>query len=265
MKISTNWRRTAALGLVLSASASFGAAASEPFSHADWTAVLSKFVDGRGRVDYQGLAKDRAVFDRYVAAIEKEGPKSSPARFPTRNDQLAYYLNAYNAQVFKGVLARGPEDDTVWTPLGTGYSFFVSMDIKVDGATTSLKSLEDDVVRGQFKDPRIHAALNCASIGCPRLPQKAFEGPTLDAELDAGMKEFVAEARNCTADPGGKTVKLSKIFDWFEGDFLDYEKRQGTAAPNILDYVNRYRAAGAKIPRDYAVSYFEYDKAINAQ
>lgn len=270
MKTTANWRRSTALGLALWASASLGAAAvgaaaAEPFSHADWTAVLAQYVDGRGRVDYQALAKDRAIFDRYVAAIEKEGPKSAPARFPAKNDQLAYYLNAYNAQVFNGVLARGPEKKTVWTPLGTGYSFFVSMDIKVDGETTNLKALEDDVVRGQFKDPRIHAALNCASLGCPRLPQKAFAGPTLDAELDGVMKELVGESRNCTLDPAAKAVKLSKIFDWFQGDFLDYEKRQGLGDPSILDYVNRYRAAGAKIPRDYAVSYFDYDKAINAQ
>lgn len=261
MKRIASWTAT----FVLCLAAAGVAVAAEPFSHADWTAVLAKHVDGRGRVSYEALAKDRALFDRYIAAIEKESPKSSPARFPTRDDQLAYYINAYNAYVFRGVLARGPEKKTVWTPLGTGYSFFVGMEIKVGGETTNLKSLEDDVVRAQFKDPRIHTALNCASVGCPRLPQKAFEGPTLDAELDAGMKEFVAEARNCTVDTAAKTVKLSKIFDWFQGDFLDYERRQGLGDPNILDYVNRYRAAGAKVPRDFAVSYFEYDKGINAQ
>lgn len=264
MNTIANWRRSTALGLALSV-AGLGAAAAEPFSHADWTAMLSKFVDGRGRVSYEALARDRAVLDRYVAAIEKVGPKTAPALFPTRNDKLAYYLNAYNAQVFQGVLARGPEKKTVWTPLGTGYSFFVSMDIRVDGEATNLKALEDDVVRAQFKDPRIHAALNCASVGCPRLPRKAFEAATLDAELDAAMQEFVAEARNCKLDAAAKTVTLSKIFEWFQGDFLDYEQRQGTASPNILDYVNRYRAAGARVPRDSAVSYADYDKAINAR
>ena len=235
------------------------------FSHTDWTAVLSKHVDAKGRVNYEGLAKDRASFDRYVAAVEAKGPKSNASLFPTKNDALAYYINAYNALVFKGVLARGPEKKTVWTPLGTGYSFFVGMDITVGGTTTSLKALEDDVIRAEFKDPRIHAALNCASIGCPRLPQTAFEAATLDAQLDTGMKEFVSEARNCTVDPAGRRVTLSKIFDWFAGDFLAFEKAKGNANPNILDYVNRYRAPSAQIPRDFAVSYFDYDKGINAQ
>lgn len=240
-------------------------AAAQPFSHADWTTVLDRFVDDRGRVNYVALSKDRGVFDRYVAAVETTSPKNAPAQFPTKNDALAYYLNAYNALVFKGVLARGPEDDTVWTPFGSPISFFVSMDVKVGGETTSLKKLEDNLVRAQFGDPRVHAALNCASISCPRLPRKSFEAATLDAELDAAMREFVAETRNVAVDEAGRSVRLSKIFDWFADDFLAFEKQQGNANPNILDYINRYRADGAKIPRTHAVSYFDYNKGINKQ
>ena len=242
-----------------------GELAAQTFSHADWTAVLNEFVDDRGRVSYVALAKDRTVFDRYIAAVESTGPKSSPALFPSKNDALAYYINAYNALVFKGVLARGPEDDTVWTPFGSPISFFVSMDVKVGGEVTNLKKLEDNLIRAQFGDPRIHAALNCASISCPRLPRQAFEPATLDAQLDAAMREFVGETRNVTADDAARTVKLSKIFDWFADDFLSYEKKQGNASPNILDYINRYRAEGAKIPRTHAVSYFDYNKGINKQ
>ena len=258
--------RTLPVVLLSFATLSLAAASarSESFSHQAWTDTLSKFVDPRGYVNYAGLAADRVDLDRYLQAIESTGPKSAPALFPTANDQLAYYLNAYNAQVFKGVLARGPEKDSVWKGgLISGYSFFVSMKIQVDRATTSLKSLEDDVVREGFKDPRIHAALNCASKGCPRLPRVAFEGALLDQQLDSGMRGFVAEARNVSVE--GKVVKLSKIFDWFEGDFLAYEKRQGNPEATILDYVNRYRAADAKLPRIAEVEYFEYDKSINSQ
>ena len=241
------------------------AAGSETFSHADWTAVLERFVDERGLVDYRGLARDRAVFDRYVATVERASPKSDPRLFRTRDDALAYYLNAYNALVFKGVLARGPEDETVWTPFGTGYSFFSAMEVRVGGERTNLKRLEDEVVRAEFQDPRVHAALNCASMSCPRLPRKAFEGRTVDSELDAAMREFVGESRHCAVNSGKKTVMLSKIFKWFAEDFLAFERRQGNADSSILDYVNRYRAAGLKIPRDDAVSYLEYDKRINKQ
>ncbi len=234
-------------------------------SHSDWTQVLAKYVDSAGRVNYAGLARDRATFDRYVATVEKVSPKSNPELFASREEALAYYLNAYNAMVFKGVLARLPGADTVWTPFGTGYSFFVGMTIKLGGTETNLKKLEDDVVRAEFQDPRVHAALNCASIGCPKLPQKAFEPATLEAELDAEMREFVSESRNCSVETTRRQVKLSKIFDWFADDFLSYERRHGNANPNILDYVNRYRAAGQQIPRDFAVSYLEYDKGLNKQ
>jgi hypothetical protein len=254
----------AGLGLALTIAAAPGARA-ESFSHADWTAVLERFVDERGLVDYRRLARDREVFDRYLGAIERASPSSRPQLFPTRDDALAYYLNAYNALVFKGVLARGPEEDTVWTPFGTGYSFFSAMPVVVGGKRTSLKALEDEVVRSEFQDPRVHAALNCASLGCPRLPRKAFEGPTLAAELDAEMMRFVGERRNCAVDAAAKRVGLSKIFDWFAEDFLAFERRQGNASPSILDYVNRYRATDARIPRDYAVEYLEYDKRINKQ
>ncbi len=238
--------------------------AAEPFSHQDWTSVLAKFVDERGMVDYVALARDRADLDRYLAKIEATSPSSRTPLFPSRDDQLAYWINAYNAQVFKGVLARGPERDSVWKGgLISGKAFFVDMEIVLGGEEMSLKSLEDDIVRKGFQDPRIHAALNCASKGCPRLPQRAFAPATLNAELDAAMREFVGEERNCAVDAAGRTVTLSKIFDWFESDFLAYEKRQGRRDPNVLDYVNRYRAADAQVPRDYRIKFVEYDKAIN--
>jgi hypothetical protein len=245
------------------------ALAAEPFSHAEWTQVLQRFVDARGNVDYSGLAKDRALLDRYLVRVRKVGPQNRPELFPDRDHQLAYYINAYNAQVFAGVLARGPEKKTVWTggllPGETGYAFFVGMDIEVGGVETNLKKLEDDVIRAGFEDPRIHAALNCASRGCPRLPRQAFTGEALQAELDAAMREFVAEPRNVTIDAAQRTVTLSKIFDWFADDFLAHEKRQGNPGGSVVDYVNRYRAAGAKVPEGFAVRFADYDKRLNAQ
>ena len=254
----------AALALTGRASAAPEPPPPSSFSYSDWTAVLEKFVDGRGMVDYPALAKDRAALDRFLAAIEKTSPESEPALFPTPHDRLAYYLNAYNAWVFRGVLARGPETVSVWKGgLISGYSFFVGMDIVLGGVKTNLKKLEDKTIRARFADPRIHAALNCASRGCPRLPRKAFEPATLDAGLDAAMREFVSETRNVDADARG--VTLSKIFDWFEGDFLAFEKTQGNADPNLVDYVNRYRAADAQVPRGLRIRFAEYDKSLNGR
>jgi hypothetical protein len=236
------------------------------FSYADWNAVLEAHVDERGMVDYAALARAPEALDRFLAQVERTSPDADPSLFPSRNDQLAYYLNAYNAWVFRGVLARGPEKESVWRGgLVSGYAFFVGAPIVLGGVKTNLKKLEDAIVRGRFADPRIHAALNCASRGCPRLPRRAFKPATLDAELDAAMREFVSEERNVAVDPAGRSVTLSKIFDWFESDFLAFEKARGTRDPRLVDYVNRYRAPGAGLDRDARVRFAPYDKRVNAR
>jgi hypothetical protein len=241
-------------------------AVAQSFSYDDWTDVVSRFVDESGRVDYEALATDRAALDRYVAAIKTTGPTTRPEFFQTDDERLAYYLNSYNALVFEGVLSRGPEKVSVWKGgLISGYKFFVAMKITIDGEKTSLKKLEDKVIREGFKDPRIHAALNCASIGCPRLPQKAFDSENLDAELDVAMREFVGSSNHVRVDEAAGVVFLSKIFDWFSEYFLDYEKRQGNNSPNLLNYVNRYRDSEVQIPTGLRVEFLEYDKGINAQ
>ena len=240
--------------------------AASKFSYEDWNKVLGKFVDARGYVNYDALAKDRSDLDRFLAAIEKTSPRSNPDLFPSKNEQLAYWLNAYNAQVFKGVLARGPEKESVWKGgIFSGYSFFVGMDIVLGGEKLNLKKLEDKTVREGFKDPRAHAALNCASKGCPRLPQVAFDPEKLDEQLDAGIAGFVAEKRNVSIDDAARTVTFSKILDWFSGDFIAYEKAHGDPDGNQIDYVNRYRGALPKIPKGYAIKFFEYDKGVNRQ
>lgn len=236
-----------------------------PFSHDIWTQVLERSVDDEGRVDYRGLAADRVDLDRYLASLAAVSPKSHPDLFPTRQDALAYYLNAYNAQVFAGVLKLDLEIESVWPTLWAGYQFFMRHKFTLGGAKFHLKGLEDNQVREQFKDPRIHAFLNCASTGCPRLPRKAIEPATLDEELDAAMAEFVLDGPHLRLEAAQETVYLSKIFEWFDKDFLSYERSQGNARPNLLDYVNRFRGSEAQIPREFNIRFLPYDKSLNRQ
>jgi len=233
------------------------------FSYDDWNVVLKKYVDDNGLVDYQGLNADRQALDRFVGQIETTGPKSDPDAFPTREDRLAYYINAYNAQVFKGVLSLSADAKTVWGFTGTGLGFFVRMKVTVDGETMSLKSLEDDLIREGFKDPRIHAALNCASVGCPQLPAEAFEPERLDEQLDAEMTEFVNEERNCKIDTAAGTAALSKIFDWFREDFEEYQAAHGGGG--LREYINRYRPADSQLSADLKLEFSKYDKSLNRQ
>ncbi len=236
-----------------------------PFSHDDLGRVLHRFVDEEGLVNYRGLAQDREDLDRYLATVEEVGPESRPELFLSRDHQLAYYLNAYNAQVLAGVLEKGPDISSAWGWSQSGAGFFVGRKIRVDGKTLNLKKLEDQEVRERFQDPRVHAALNCASGGCPRLPREPFEAERLDAQLGAAMKEFVLTERACSVEEASRTVRLSKIFSWFEEDFLDYETKQGNTEPRLLDYLNRYRPQQAQIPRDFSVRFQPYDKSLNQQ
>jgi len=231
----------------------------ENFSHVEWTGVLDRVVDDKGFVDYARLAGDSAALARYLQEIAETGPKTAPKLFPRQEDQLAFYINAYNALVFHGVLDLGPKIDSVWGVSGTGYGFFVGKKHKTDGMKISLRKLENKIIRAGFEDPRIHAALNCASRGCPRLPPR-----TLDAELDAAMAEFVGDERHCKLDVVSKTVELSKIFDWFRSDFDAFEASHG-AAGGLIAYINRYRAAEARIPEDFAIKFLPYDKSLNSQ
>ena len=235
------------------------------FSYDDWQAVLESYVDDRGFVDYDGLREDRAALDRFLEQLRAHGPQSTPDLFPSREDQLAYYINAYNALVFEGVLGLDADASTVWGFSKTGYGFFVKMKVELDGQKMSLKKLEDDLVREGFKDPRIHAALNCASADCPRLPREPFLPESLDQQLEAAMREFVSEERNCSIDVEAGTVTLSKIFDWFRKDFEDYPRPLGQGGGELLNYVNRYRADNAQIPDGLKVKFASYDKSLNRQ
>ncbi len=254
------------LGLLIAASVTSTVAVPGTFSHDDWTTVLSRFVDENGLVDYEGLARDRATFDRYVKRVETIGPETDPQLFPDRDHELAYYINGYNALVFQGVLDLGPEQESVWKGgLVSGYGFFVGKKVTIGGRRTNLKKLEDKTIRAGFEDPRIHAALNCASLACPRLPQEAFDPARLDGQLDAAMREFVNDERHVQVDDAAGKVRLSKIFDWFRADFIDHEAREGNDDPTLIDYINRYRPVDAPIPASYKVEFNKYDKGINRQ
>ena len=260
--------RASFLPLLFSASFAMTAWAQTPapFSHDLWQEVLAGFVDASGRVDYQALAENRESLDRYVDSIRGASPENRPALFPTRDHELAYYLNAYNALVFVGVLELGPGTPTVWGKSGLGVGFFVRRKYEIGGRRLSLKKLEDDVIRKGFRDPRIHAALNCASLDCPRLGQEPFRGESLPAQLDAAMDEWLADPNTVRVDEERRTVVLSKIFDWFRRDFLEAQKGEGGGArPKLIGFINRYRREEEQIPLSFREEFRSYDKRLNGR
>jgi hypothetical protein len=247
------------------------------FSHTELDRVQSRFVDENGLVDYQGLAKDPAGLERYHLALTARSPDSDPELFPGSDDELAYWINAYNASVLTTVIAHYPiasvTDVKAPFPLGLvsdKLGFFVLQEITLGGEGMNLYALENSVIRGRFAEPRVHFALNCASRGCPRLPRTAFTAAELDEQLDRETRRFFAEERNLRIAHGERVVYLSAILDWYEDDFTDWLAARRPERPaTLLEYVALYvppeRAADLARSRDYEIRFVPYDWTLNDQ
>jgi hypothetical protein len=237
----------AALLTLSTASASAAAAAND--WQASYSSLLQKYVIPAG-VNYQAWhdnSEDRATLQAVVAAIADTNP--APL---TSDQQLAFYLNAYNANILDRILAdyptKGPGGGNA---LGRA-KFFRWNKITVTGKSLTFSDLENDVIRKQFSEPRIHFALNCASASCPPLLNKAFDATTLDQTLTTLTKQYLNNNPH-GVQLSNDTVQLSEIFDWYQDDF---------ANGNLIPWINQYRSA--QIPDNTTISFMPYDWSLNA-
>ncbi len=242
----------AALLLLLASRSGPAAAVDIPragaFPHELLTSILSRFVSKTGKLDYKGITANRAALDDYVRALALVSPARNRELFPTHGDQLAYYINGYNALAITGVIDR-PGLQTVNEPR---WGFFVGTRYVVGGQQMDLNTLENVVIRPTFKDPRLHFALNCQSAGCPRLPQAAFDPAKMEAQLDAAAQEFCTDPSRVYADAAG-VWHISQIFDWYKADFQP---------GGVTEFINGY---GGKIPAGARVEIIPYDWRLSAQ
>jgi hypothetical protein len=240
-----------ACGATVKPDAAAVAAAAVPFPYAQWNALLAKYVDDKGRVDYNAI--DRGAFDKVFAAVAASSPKKNPDKYPSKDAQKAYYLDAYNVLAWKNVLNRLPKLKNVGSEK---VSFFYITKFVVGGDEMNLYDLENKIVRPTFKDARVHFALNCASGGCPQLPQDAFTPAKVDEQLSREAKKFCNEKRNVDFDATTKKLKLSHIFDWYKDDF-------GKEPAKVIAWINQYRSD--KLPADAKIEYVDYDWTLNDQ
>jgi len=237
-------------------------ATAEPFDHTGFDAILKAYVNELGQVDYAALKSNRSELDAYVDTLGKTSPKNHPDNFETREEKLAYWINTYNALVLRGVIDAYPVKSVKDIKYLSG--FFNRTWFTVGGESYTLNKIEHDILRAEFAEPRIHAAINCASVGCPRLEASAYFAERIETKLDAAIARFLNETRNVTIDAKCKTIKLSKILEWFESDFTGwYETKFGVDDATILDYVGLYVKAGFEATWD--VQYHSYDWSLNDQ
>ncbi len=228
------------------------------FDHAPWDALLKRHVNAAGEVDYAALKRARQPLDTYVAALTAQSPDSHPAAFPTRADQLAYWINSYNALTIKGVLDAYPTRSV--RSLGRAFGFFRRQDYTLGGRRLSLQDLENTIIRARYHEPRIHFAIVCASVSCPLLLRDAYTGANLEAQLDHATRASLAQARMVTIDAATRAVRLTMLFSWYAKDF------GGVAT--VLPFVRRHLAPGRQKEMDALgakprVQYLEYDWSVN--
>ena len=238
------------------------------FSYAEYDRLVAKYVDARGRVNYAGLKQELAALQAFLDQLAAASPESKPALFANDDESKRYYLTAYNAYVLFYAAKAYPDKNALWAKLG----WFKNKDIVLGGRKLTLNDLEHNIIRKRFLDPRIHFYLNCGAVSCPPLKARAIAEKATDAELEEGARAFINDPANVRFDASTRTLYLSKIFDWYEGDFLNYLRvKRGAASPQIADYIKLYLTgepaqALARVPADQLrVKHLDYDKSLNEQ
>ncbi len=247
----------------------------DPGFHADLGAFLAHHHGGGGRIAYAAAARDSADLDRYLARLRKVSPDSDPGAFPSDAHRLAYWINAYNAWAIRFVLDHYPIRSVNdvrpplllrWLPQGAG--FFYLQRAELGERKQNLYNLENRLVRRRFAEPRIHFALNCASLGCPELPRRPFSAAGLEAELTRETARFLADPNNYRLDLEARVVSLSSIFDWYERDFTSWVSRnQPQLASTLTSWLGAHLAEDERRAlascADCRIEFLSYDWSLN--
>lgn len=209
--------------------------------HSKWDALLKKHVTKEGMVDYKGFMTDRESLNSYLSQLSKLKPTND---WPVQ-EQLAYYINIYNAYTVDLILKNYPtksikDIDGPWT----------KEIVKIGDVKISLGGIENSILR-KMNEPRIHFAINCASISCPKLMNEAFTAAKIEEQLERATKEFINSDKN---EISKNSAKLSSIFDWYKKDFTEN-------GITLVDYVNKYSAV--KVAPGTSISYKDYNWNLN--
>ena len=225
--------------------------------HGAWTAILTRYVSN-GSVDYRGLADHgQPALNTYLSALSAASPAESGW---TREERLAFWMNAYNAFTIRLILDHYPVRSIRsigFLPLAAFRMKFIPLG--AGRAPISLNVIENEILRKQFQDARIHFAIVCASTSCPTLRSEAYRSSVLDQQLDTAARAFLDDPTKNRWDPASRTLYLSSIFKWFRDDFE-------RASKTLPAFVGRYlrQPAAADLERGKVrVAFLEYDWSLN--
>lgn len=223
---------------------------SDVVDHSLYAELLKKYVKD-GVVDYQGFKYEEATLDQYLRVLEQVDTKNL-----SRNEQFAFYVNAYNAWTIKLILSGYPSVKSI-KDLGSFLkSPWKKKICRIDGDVITLDDIEHNILRPLFKDPRVHFGINCAAKSCPPLRPEPYRGNTLNQQLDEMAGAFINDPDRNYLE--GTVLYVSKIFDWFSEDFnkdvIGFFLKYATG-----DLKKRLEANREKIK----IKYLGYDWSLN--
>lgn len=228
------------------------AESTKPPSHTSWSALLGKHVSSDGKVNYKGFLQDSVALNSYLNSLSKNPPNKSDW---SKAEQLAYWINAYNAFTVKLIVDHYPVksirdlNPTLYVPLVNTVwhiKFF-----KIGGVDFNLDEIEHSILRKEFEEPRIHFAIVCASYSCPPLRNEAFRAEKIHEQLDDQARLFINDPKRNTITENA--LILSQIFNWFSGDF--------TKKSSLIEFLNQYSII--QISKNASIEYHDYDWSLN--
>lgn len=235
-------------------------AGSGSFDHSGFDALLERraraSADGVVRVDYAGWKRsiaDREALKRYIDALTKIDPLNL-----TRQEQFAFWANLYNALTIQVVVDAFPVASirNIRTS-GLLPGPWRKATTQVAGVNLSLNNIEHDILRKDWRDPRVHYVVNCASYSCPNLPLRALCGAGLDEALNTAARAYVNHSRGVRFE--GEDLIVSSIYRWYAGDF-------GGSDAKVIAHLSQYAGANLqkKLQAAHRIARAGYDWSLNA-
>ncbi|SEC55321.1 Protein of unknown function, DUF547 [Tenacibaculum sp. MAR_2009_124] len=213
-----------------------------------FNSLLKKHVDSKGNVNYKAFKNDEAKLQNYLNYLAKTSPQKNWSAPKTK----AFWVNAYNAYTIKLILDNYPLKSITNIKKGGKDAWNIKF-AKVGGKDYTLNHIEHEILRKKFNDPKIHVGVNCASGSCPQLGNFAFTEANYETKTNFLMKKFVNDPkRNKISED---TVQISKIFEWFKGDF--------TKKGSLINFLNKY--SNTKISSKAKIKYLKYDWSLNGK
>ena len=221
------------------------------FDHSVFDDLLRQYVDEAGYVDYRGLRSRESDLDRYIATLA-----DAPFDAMGRDRKLALLINAYNALTLRLILEQYPIDSIRNIPPAQRWN---AVRWRLAGRTVSLDQIEHELIRPNFVEPRIHFALVCAAVGCPKLRNEAYAAARLEEQLEDQTVYVHSHDRWFVFDASAGVVRLTSLYDWYGGDFVNHSGSVLEFASNYSPALRRALDSGA----DLRIEWLDYDWSLN--